>query len=825
MKKVLTILIILFASQFYAQPFEIGNAWCNETVNEINRLPMHASYFVFANLSEAQKGEWKNSQFYINLNGQWKFNWVESYPKVAKGFWEENFNDMNWDNFKVPANWETNGYGYPVYTNSGYEFEHLMKPNPPLVPIDYNPIGTYRRKITIDKAWDGKEIIIHFGGVKSNLSLWVNGKFVGYSEDSRLPSEFNITKYIRYGENTIVFQVMRFSDGTYLECQDMWRLSGVTRDCFIVARNPVHIHDFEIITELDKNYADASLIVKPILSLPNNANDYSIKITLYDGKNIVAGKTCSGLEIEKGISIPIKNPNKWSAEIPYLYHLIISLLDKEGNNVEVIPQEIGFKKVEIVDGKFLVNGKPILIKGVNRHETNPITGQTLSKEDMEKDVQLMKQYNINALRTSHYPNHEYMYELCNKYGIYVVDEANIESHGIGYNLSRTLANRPTWKAAHLERVQRMYERDKNKTCIVTWSLGNEAGNGYNFYECYLWLKNRDNSRPVQYERAIVDYRFNMEWNSDIIPPMYPSPADLVSYSDKSKEHIKPLIMCEYAHAMGNSMGSFKDYWDIIRSNQPILQGGFIWDMIDQALYKVNSSGDTIYAYGGDYGPANVPSDRNFMCNGVFHPNRIANPHAYEMKKVYQNILTKLTNTKPSIEVFNEFFFKTIDNVKLVWSLIVNGKVTDKGIVENLDILPRQKKQFDIPVEIPNGNNQEVFLNISYQLKNDEPLLPTGFEIASEQLSIMGTYTNNLALEAAGQISIAENDNGIELASSKMKIVFNRKSGLIEKYEIGKNSILEPGYTIKPNFWRVPTDNDYGANLPVKLKAWREASSF
>ncbi len=815
--------ILLLHVSIIAQPLEIGDAWNNEKISEINRQPMKASYYVFDNLTNAQKNNWKFSPYYISLNGTVKFKWAENFENSPKDFYNADFDDSNWDNFVIPSNWETKGFGYPIYVNIRYEFDHLIKPEPPLIPEQYNPVGSYRKNINIPESFEGKEIFIHFGAVKSNLTLWANGNFVGYSEDSKLPAEFNITKFVHKGDNFIAFQIIRWCDGTYLECQDMWRMSGISRDCYIYAREKVSVQDIEINTELDSLYQDATLSVKLDFDILQRGKNYSIDFELFDDKTSIFKNLYPIAELANKILFPVKNPKKWTAETPDLYQLILTLKDENGKVLEVIPQHVGFREIEIKDGKLLVNGKAILIKGVNRHEMHPETGQTISKEVMEQDIQLMKQFNINALRTCHYPNDEYLYELCDKYGIYVIDEANIESHGMGYKLTRTLANQPTWKDAHLLRCKRMVERDKNHPSIIIWSMGNEAGNGYNFYECYLWIKNRDNSRPVQYERTIADYHFNAEWNTDIVPPMYPSPDDLIYYADSIKEHKRPLIMCEYAHAMGNSMGNFKDYWDIIRSRQPIIQGGFIWDMIDQSLYKVNEAGDTIYAYGGDYGPTNVPSDKNFLCNGVFHPDRSPNPHAWEMKYVYQNIQSSLINNKPIIEVFNENFFRTIDNVKLDWELMADGQIIKNGTITQLNIGPRQKKQFVIPVKLPKNTDSEIFLNLSYKLNKPETLLNAGHEIAKEQLLLRQKSQYISALKQHEELKVEHKDNKIEISSSKVNITFNKINGLIEKYDFNNHSFIESRYALKPNFWRPPNDNDYGAGIQEKLKLWKIAS--
>lgn len=808
----------------HSQAIEIGDAWKNEKIQEINREKMSCSYFVFDNAESAMTNRWQNSSNYISLNGDLKFRWVENLLKAPNGFEKMNYDDSTWDNFRIPATWEVNGYGYPIYVNHQYEFNHLMKPDPPFVPADYNPVGSYRKIINIGSEFDGKDVFIHFGAVKSNLTLWVNGNFVGYSEDSKLPAEFNITKYITKGNNLIAFQVFRWNDGSYLECQDMWRVSGVHRDCYIYGRNKVNLKDFKVVTDLDNEYKNADLKLDFTFAGKQFAKGFKLKIELFDSENIpVFAKMYEIEELEKALVIPVANPKKWTAETPYLYQAIFTLIDKSGIVSEVIPYKIGFREVEIKDGKFLINGKAVLIKGVNRHETHPKTGLYLSHEVMEQDIKLAKQFNINTIRTCHYPDDEYFYELCDKYGIYVIDEANVESHGMGYNLLRTLANKPSWVDAHVTRATRMYDRDKNHPCVITWSLGNEAGNGYNMYESYLALKNLDNTRPVQYERANNDWGFGFEWNTDIVCPMYPDPKGLLYYSDSIKDHSRPLIMCEYAHAMGNSMGGFKDYWDIIRSRQPLLQGGCIWDMIDQAFYKVNDKGDTIYSYGGDYGPANVPTDQNFMCNGVFHPDRTPNPHAYEVKNVYQNILTKMTGNNNEIEVFNEFFFRDLSNIRLDWNITKQGIVIEKGSINDLNIGPQEKKLFSLNTKYNNDGQSEYCLNISYKLKNSEQLLPKDFEIAKDQFIISPGLKFNIGINPEKELEVTKNENYILISKGKNHFKFDKKNGFLYEYYVDGREIMEKGYFLKPNFWRPPTDNDYGAGLQKKFKVWKEAS--
>jgi len=827
MKKAISILSLLFISILSLNAQEKIPFWQNEKINEDNREPMHAAYYVFENETTAVKNEWRQSKNYLDINGEWKFKYVENPAALPKDFEKTNFNDKAWDNFKIPETWDVNGYGYPIYTNTTYDFAKYIKINPPFVPTDYNPTGVYRREITIDKSWEGKDIFLHIGAAKSNLTVWVNGLYVGYGEDGKLPSEFNLNKYVKAGKNTIVLQVMKWNDGSYLECQDYWRMSGITRDSYLIARNKAHLNDFEIIPDLDANYINGSLKITTQFSNLNAKDNYTLEVQLKDGDKIITSKVISALSEKQTFEFAVNNPKKWSAEIPNLYQVTFILKDKKGNTVEVIHHKVGFRKVEIKGGQLLVNGKAIYIKGVNRHETDPATGQTVSRQRMEEDIKLMKEFNINAVRMSHYPNDEYFYELCDKYGIYVVDEANIESHGMGYDITKTLGNKPEWELAHLQRMQRMVERDKNYTSIIIWSMGNEAGNGYNFYRGYLWIKNRDKSRPIQYERATAgawdgkDLKY--EWNSDIIDPMYSSPNKMEEYILANPNPSRPYIQCEYAHAMGNSMGNFKDYWDVIRK-YPNFQGGFIWDMIDQSVYKTQPDGTVVFAYGGDFGPKDVPSDNNFLDNGVFSPDRKPNPHAFEMRNVYQNILTSWENKeKGTIKVYNEFSFKDLSNVTLHWTLILDGVKESTGIIDNLEIDPTQSKIYTLPIKLGDKKFQEAFVNISYQLKQEEPFLPKGFEIATEQLALKGSWKNDIAIQGSGKITVEKNANNTVFKSDKATIAFDKKTGFINGYSFNNLPIIKEGYQLRPNLWRAPNDNDFGANFQKNLVAWKEAT--
>lgn len=818
-RHLLTLVLILSIDVSFAQKA----LWLDELANEENRLPMHASYFVYESDQMAKKSDWIQSANYQNLNGEWKFKWVEKPDKLPANFETTAYNDKDWEIFKVPANWETNGHGFPIYSSAGFEFNYLIKPNPPAIPLTYNPTAVYRKEVIIDKGWKGKQVVLHVGAAKSNLSVWVNGTYVGYGEDGKLPSEFDVTPFLKDGKNLLVLKIMRWCDGSYLEDQDMWRLSGITRDCYLLARNPVHLYDIELVPDLDASYKNALLNIQLQLNKkPTSPITAEVELKLKD-KLIAVQQLVFNLSDKAHSALQVPDAKLWTAETPNLYSALIRIKDKNGKVLEVIPQRVGFRKVEIINGKLLVNGKRILVKGVNRHETDPLTGQTISKEAMLRDVKLMKQFNINAVRASHYPNDEYWYELCDEYGLYVVDEANVESHGMGYDITKTLGNRPSWLDQHLMRMRRMVERDKNHPSVIIWSMGNEAGNGYNFYSGYLWMKERDPSRPIQYERAVADYKtFTYEWNSDIIDPMYPSPDGMIAYAKSNPNPTRPFIMCEYAHAMGNSLGNFKEYWDIIRSNPHAFQGGFIWDFVDQAFAEVNAKGDTVYTYGGDYGPKDigVPSDKNFLCNGIFYANRTPYPHAWEMKKVYQDIHTRLVNSN-IIEVFNERSFTDLSDVELRWHVMINGLPVDSGAVTNLDIGPNASKQFSLPAKF--AKEGEVFLNLVYKLKTEQALIPLGHTIATEQLKLQGDHKYSLKISPSGKLQKNETSEEITISSKKLKIVFDKSTGWLSQYEVDGRKFLEGGKGLTSNYWRAPNDNDFGANLQTKLKPWKTAT--
>ena len=646
-KQLMTGLFTVLALTAGAQTFQ---EWRNPEINAVNRAPMHTNYFAFENADAAKKADKKQSTNYMTLNGTWKFNWVKDADSRPTDFWKTGFNDKGWDDLQVPAVWELNGYGDPIYVNVGYAWRNQFQNNPPEVPTENNHVGSYRREIVVPASWKGKDIIAHFGSVTSNMYLWVNGRYVGYSEDSKLEAEFDLTPYLKPGQkNLIAFQVFRWCDGTYLEDQDFFRYSGVGRDCYLYARNKKRIQDIRVTPDLDAAYQNGSLAVNLDLK---GSGKVDLELVDAQGKQVAtATANKSGL-----VTMNVENPKKWSAETPYLYTLRASM---QGSN-EVIPVKVGFRKIELKGDQILVNGKAVLFKGADRHEMDPDGGYVVSPERMLQDIQIMKQFNLNAVRTCHYPDDNLWYDLCDQYGIYVVAEANIESHGMGYG-DKTLAKNPSYKKAHLERNQRNVQRGFNHPSIIFWSLGNEAGDGPNFEQCYKWIKAEDPSRACQYEQA------RQKEHTDIFCPMYYDYNGMEKYGQRT-DATKPLIQCEYAHAMGNSQGGFKEYWDLIRK-YPNLQGGFIWDFVDQSCRWKGKDGVMIYAYGGDFNRFDA-SDNNFCDNGLISPDRVPNPHMYEVGHFYQNIWTTPADlSKGEVNVFNENFFRDLSAYYMEWQVL------------------------------------------------------------------------------------------------------------------------------------------------------------
>ena len=802
--------------------------WQDPNFFEENRLPMRSTFIVTPTAENAvAEHDFTQSPLYRSIGGVWNFYWTENAtdPQPAE-FWSPKFDDSAWGKMPVPGLWELNGYGVPVYKNSGYPWHKFYKKNPPYAPTEQNAIGSYRHNVEVPAEWKGKQIYVHIGSATSNLSLWVNGQYVGYSEDSKLEAEFEITKYVKPGkENLFAMQIYRWCDGSYLEDQDFFRLSGIGRDCYIYARDKKHIEDVKFVADLHDNYTKGHLDLN--VTTTKGVKEVRLTLAAPCGKQIKQ----EVVSVEKGKVERCWHLDKvspWSAEVPTLYRLTVEVLDK-GETVEATAFKVGFRKVEIKNAQLLVNGYPVLIKGANRHEMAPNTGYYVTREDMIRDIQIMKELNINAVRTCHYPNSPLWYDLCDEYGIYVCDEGNVESHGMGYK-EATLAKNPIYAAAHLIRDQRMVLRDYNHPSVIYWSLGNEAGNGPNFHKCYDWIKAYDKSRPVVYEQAnVIRYGKNKGiYNTDIDAPMYATYDDCIKHSEGKNPFNRPLIQCEYAHAMGNSLGGLKEYWDLVRK-YPTYQGGYIWDFVDQALaWRDPVTNELTYRYGGCWNSRDA-SDDNFCCNGFIAANREYHPSAYEVKQQYQDIWASASDLVCGrISVYNEYFFKDLKNVRLVWSLVADGKVVKTGIVEDLNIAPQKK----VDVQLGYNANDvkalkgELFLNVSFVLKSSEPLLQAGYEIARNQLAI--TSYDYAAAFAAAQPKCAcckktpgVKVDGKKISGCKFYAEFDAEGFLASYIYKGTQLLSKP---MKPEFFRGMVDNDYGVrknkNTRFNHEGWK-----
>lgn len=791
--------------------------WLDPEVNEVNTMVPRAAFFAYETENLAKADQKARSERYLSLEGKWKFNFSKDHDKAPRDFYSLKYDDSQWTDFPVPGILELNGYGDAIYSNNGYPWRTQFRPEPPFVEERNNYTGSYRKMVTVPADWKGERIYLHVGSATSNLMVWVNGKFVGYSEDSKVSAEFDLTKYLTPGkENLIAMQVMRWCDGSYLEDQDFWRFTGIAREVYLYARPQAHIADLFITPDLVNNYQDGTLEVK-LNAVGAKGETVMFSLKDKEGKEVAAQTAKVGGNGEVKVNFDIKNPLKWTAETPNLYTLYTTLMD--GKQVaEVVPQRVGFRKVEIKNAQVLVNGQPVLFKGANRHELDPVTGYVVSMDRMLEDIRVMKELNINAVRTCHYPNDPRWYELCDIYGIYMVAEANIESHGMGYG-DKTLAKEPTYEKAHLERNESNIKIYKNHPSIIFWSVGNEAGYGPNFEKAYDLVKAYDPSRPCQYEQA------GQNGKTDIFCPMYYDYGGCDKYSQG--DNPRPLIQCEYAHAMGNSMGGFKEYWDMVRK-YPKYQGGFIWDFVDQGLRVKNKQGKTIYAYGGDFGRYPT-SDHNFNCNGIINPDRKPNPHANEVRYYYQNIWATAKDLKAGeVEVYNENFFKSLDDVELQWTLESEGKVLANGR-NALDIPAQQKRVVKLDgYSLPADVKGEVVLNLDFVLKKAEPMLDAGYAVAREQF-VVNPYTfptmESVLAVTSGKydtrkVEKEEKVAWVTLSAGNTSVTFNHWNGWIDYLDVDGKPMLEEGYAITPDFWRAPTDNDYGAGTQRKLHAWK-----
>ena len=791
--------------------------WLDPEVNEVNTMAPRAAFFAYETENLAKADQKARSERYLSLEGKWKFNFSKDHDKAPRDFYSLKYDDSQWTDFPVPGILELNGYGDAIYSNNGYPWRTQFRPEPPFVEERNNYTGSYRKMVTVPADWKGERIYLHVGSATSNLMVWVNGKFVGYSEDSKVSAEFDLTKYLTPGkENLIAMQVMRWCDGSYLEDQGFWCFTGIAREVYLYARPQAHIADLFITPDLVNNYQDGTLEVK-LNAVGAKGETVMFSLKDKEGKEVAAQTAKVGGNGEVKVNFDIKNPLKWTAETPNLYTLYTTLMD--GKQVaEVVPQRVGFRKVEIKNAQVLVNGQPVLFKGANRHELDPVTGYVVSMDRMLEDIRVMKELNINAVRTCHYPNDPRWYELCDIYGIYMVAEANIESHGMGYG-DKTLAKEPTYEKAHLERNESNIKIYKNHPSIIFWSVGNEAGYGPNFEKAYDLVKAYDPSRPCQYEQA------GQNGKTDIFCPMYYDYGGCDKYSQG--DNPRPLIQCEYAHAMGNSMGGFKEYWDMVRK-YPKYQGGFIWDFVDQGLRVKNKQGKTIYAYGGDFGRYPT-SDHNFNCNGIINPDRKPNPHANEVRYYYQNIWATAKDLKAGeVEVYNENFFKSLDDVELQWTLESEGKVLANGR-NALDIPAQQKRVVKLDgYSLPADVKGEVVLNLDFVLKKAEPMLDAGYAVAREQF-VVNPYTfptmESVLAVTSGKydtrkVEKEEKVAWVTLSAGNTSVTFNHWNGWIDYLDVDGKPMLEEGYAITPDFWRAPTDNDYGAGTQRKLHAWK-----
>ena len=790
--------------------------WEDPAVFAENREPPHASFTTFSTPPDAP-GPLARPR--ITLNGDWKFHWVPRPDQRPLDFHEPDFDVSSWATIPVPSNWEFEGYGYPVYRDEFYSFPA----NPPFIPHDDNPVGSYRRDFEIPPGWDGREIFINFDGVYSAFFMWVNGEYIGYSEGSRTPAEFRITEAVRPGPNVLAVQVYRWSDGSYLESQDFWRVSGIDRDVYLVSRPATYLRDFFARAELDDDYENGRL--RLTVTLANRglgrAGRHEVHFQLrgpdgewvWEEPEVLEVDVPLNGEVEATASRDVPAPRHWTAETPSLYELGISVQGPAGELAEIVTTRVGFRRVEILDGILTLNGQPIVLRGVNRHEHDPERAHVVSEASMIEDIRLMKQLNINAVRAAHYPNVPRWYELTDEYGLYVVDEANIESHGMGFEPGVTLAGRPDWLAAHMDRTVRMVERDKNHASIIIWSLGNEAGDGENFDSTAAWIRARDPSRPILYEPS--EERDNI----DIVAPMYVRPYWLERYARSGAE--KPFLLVEYAHAMGNSVGNLADYWAVIDSH-PQLQGGFIWDWVDQAMLATDEGGRRYWAYGGDFGPAGMRNDGNFLVNGLVSADRKPHPHAWEVKKVYQPVrVSWAEGVRYGIVVENRRAFRDLSDLDGTWEFTVNGGRSPVGIVPRLDTPPGGRDTValeGVPL-LRLGPGSESMLNITFRTREDAPLVPAGHVVAREQLHITHTRPEVAPLPG-GPLRTLETPDTIQVTGDDFTLRFDRATGILASMRLGDRELVLSGPA--PNFWRAPTDNDYGSGLPVRSGVWRYA---
>ncbi|MFO8002030.1 MAG: glycoside hydrolase family 2 TIM barrel-domain containing protein, partial [Marinilabilia sp.] len=786
--------------------------WENPAVNEINKESPHAWFIPYANENELDPNDKWSSSLIKSLNGEWTFHLSENPAERPHYFFKDDFDDRDWGTIHVPSNWELEGYDYPIYTN--IQYPHAK--TPPEIQDHYNPVGSYKKTFTIPDNWEDQEVFIHFGAVSSAMNIWVNEEKVGYSQDSKTPAEFNITDYLRAGENTLSVEVFKWCDGSYLEDQDFWRLGGITRDVFLITRNPIHIRDFELNAGLSEDYQTGLFSLKMQVENVSMDNPVVIEANLYDGDDRVDTFIDAVIENSVKWNCELPEVKSWTAETPHLYRLEMILKSEEDEVLEIVSTDVGFRSVEIKDNELQVNGEHVYLKGVNLHEHHGEKGHVVDEATMRKDIELMKSHNINAVRTSHYPQPPRFYELCNQYGLYVIDEANIESHGMGYG-EESLAKDTLWKESHLYRTRNMFERDKNHPSVIIWSLGNEAGDGVNFDATYDYLKSVDKTRPVQYEQA------HGGRNTDIFAPMYATIEQMKHYADQGGD--KPLIQCEYAHAMGNSVGNLQDYWDAIE-NHDIMQGGFIWDWVDQGLLTQNEKGEEFWGYGGDFGPDTVPSDGNFCLNGLVDPDRKVQPELEEVKKVYQHIKFHGGDLEEGeIIIENQYSFLNTDVFDFEWEVRSNGEIFASGVFDDIELSSGQREFVNPELDFERDAGTEYFLNVQATLKNDQGILPAGTSLAKEQFRLPFSEVAPFSHGTGHRVQVNHNqaDSTVVFSREPFSIEFDLKKGVMTSYASGDHDYIMEGP--EPDYWRAPLDNDFGWQMPGELSVWRNTADF
>nr|WP_315251104.1 glycoside hydrolase family 2 TIM barrel-domain containing protein [uncultured Flavobacterium sp.] len=816
-------LFVIYGTAVLGQEKTERNDWENPEVFQINREPARASFLPYADEVSAIRDNYTSSPWYFSLNGKWKFSWSPTPGQRPKDFYKSDYSILNWNELQVPSNWELNGYGIPIYTNITYPFDR----NPPFINHSDNPVGSYKRDFILPENWNKRHVYLHFEAGTSAMYIWINGEKVGYAENTKSPAEFDITKYVKAGSNSVAVEVYRWSDGSYLEDQDFWRLSGIDRNVYLYSTNDIRIADFFAKPDLDASYKNGSLNVevnlKNLSSVTINNQKLEAKLVDASGRNIFVKDLKVNFLANKiqtvNFAQNVSSPKLWSSEAPNLYTLLLTLKNENGSIIETVSSQIGFRKVELKGGQLLVNGVRLIVHGVNIHEHNPVTGHYQDEATMMKDIRMMKQLNINSVRCSHYPNNILWVKLCNKYGLYLVDEANIESHGMGVegqsfmNPKTHPAYLPEWREAHLDRIYSLVERDKNAPSVILWSLGNECANGPVFYDAYKWIKNRDNTRLVQFEQSKENA------NTDIVCPMYPTIEYMKEYAAR-KQVDRPFIMCEYSHAMGNSSGNFQEYWDIIRGSKN-MQGGFIWDWVDQGFETKDEAGRKYWAYGGDLGSQNYTNDENFCHNGLVWPDRTPHPGAFEVKKVYQDILFEPIDVKNGvIQIINDFGFTNLNQYSFKYQLLENGKIINEGAID-VDLSPKSKKQFKI--DLPNLASKagvEYMLNVFAYTKTGSELLPQNFEIAREQFAIENGNYFAKAQEMDSSSKVKEEKNEFVLSANNVVVKISKATGLISFYSLKGEEYFKQ-YP-KPNFWRAPTDNDFGNKMNIRNNIWRTA---